>query len=62
MTATQNVTLAILRDILRKAKILAAQRNTSLSGLLAQTLIEIVALGSVCAGAAAQSGSTERQL
>lgn len=43
MTATQNVTLAIPRDILRKAKILAVQRNTSLSGLLAQTLIKIVA-------------------
>lgn len=43
MTVTQNVTLAIPRDILRKAKILAAQRNTSLSSLLTQTLIEMVA-------------------
>lgn len=42
MEATQNVTLAIPKDILRKAKILAVQRNTSLSGLLTQTLVEMV--------------------
>ena len=43
MTATtQNVTLAIPRHILRKAKILAVQKNTSLSGLLTQTLTELV--------------------
>jgi hypothetical protein len=39
---TQNVTLAIPKDILRKAKILAVQKNTSLSGLLTQTLVDIV--------------------
>jgi hypothetical protein len=39
---TQNVTLSIPKDILRKAKILAVRRNTSLSGLLTQTLAEIV--------------------
>jgi hypothetical protein len=39
---TQNVTLAIPKDVLRKAKILAVQKNTSLSGLLTQTLAEIV--------------------
>ncbi len=43
MENTQNVTLAIPKDILRKAKILAVQKNTSLSGLLAQTLTDLVA-------------------
>ena len=42
METTQNVTLAIPKDILRKAKILAVQRNTSLSGLLTQTLADLV--------------------
>jgi hypothetical protein len=42
MESTQNITLAIPKDILRKAKILAVQRNTSLSGLLTQTLAELV--------------------
>ena len=42
MKPTQNVTLAIPKDILRKAKIIAVQKNTSLSGLLTQTLVEIV--------------------
>ena len=42
MNTTQNVTLAIPRNILRKAKILAVQKNTSLSGLLTQTLLELV--------------------
>jgi hypothetical protein len=42
MEAIQNVTLAIPKDILRKAKILAIQKNTSLSGLLTQTLVEMV--------------------
>jgi hypothetical protein len=40
---TQNVTLAIPKDILRKAKIMAIERNTSLSGLLTQTLEDLVA-------------------
>ena len=39
---TQNVTLTIPKDILRKAKILAVQKNTSLSGLLTQKLAEAV--------------------
>ena len=43
METTQNVTLAIPKDILRKAKIIAVQRNTSLSGLLTQTLTDLVA-------------------
>jgi hypothetical protein len=42
MESTQNVTLSIPKDILRKAKILAIQKNTSLSGLLTQTLEELV--------------------
>jgi hypothetical protein len=43
MDKIQNVTLSIPKDILRKAKILAVNRNTSLSGLLTQTLTELVA-------------------
>jgi hypothetical protein len=43
MDTIQNVTLAIPKDILRKAKILAVQKNTSLSGLLTQTLADLVA-------------------
>jgi hypothetical protein len=42
MNTTQNVTLAIPRHILRKAKILAVQKNTSLSGLLTRTLTDLV--------------------
>jgi Family of unknown function (DUF6364) len=38
----QNVTLSIPKETLRKAKILAVRRNTSLSGLLSQTLEELV--------------------
>lgn len=43
METTQNVTLAVPKDVLRKAKILAVQKNTSLSGLLTQTLTDLVA-------------------
>lgn len=43
MVTTQNVTLAIPKDVLRKAKILAVQKNTSLSALLTQTLENLVA-------------------
>jgi hypothetical protein len=39
---TQNITLSIPKDTLRKAKILAVRRNTSLSGLLTRTLEELV--------------------
>jgi hypothetical protein len=42
MKTTQNVTLAIPKNLLRKAKILAIQKNTSLSGLLTQTLADLV--------------------
>jgi hypothetical protein len=38
----QNVTLSIPKSILYKAKLLAVERQTSLSGLLVQALIEIV--------------------
>lgn len=43
MATTQNVTLAIPKDVLRKAKLLAVEKNTSLSGLLTQTLSNLVA-------------------
>ena len=42
MTTTQNVTLSLPKDLLRKAKILAIEKNTSLSGLLTQTLRNMV--------------------
>jgi hypothetical protein len=42
MEPTQNITLSIPKKVLRKAKILAIHKNTSLSGLLTQTLIELV--------------------
>ncbi len=34
----QNVTISLSRQLLRKAKILAARRDTSISGLLAQQI------------------------
>jgi len=39
----QNVTISIPKDVLRKAKHLAIDRQTSLSGLLTKTLEEMVA-------------------
>lgn len=39
----QNVTLSLPKETLRKAKILAAERQTSLSALLTETVEEIVA-------------------
>ncbi|HHU75713.1 MAG TPA: CopG family transcriptional regulator [Firmicutes bacterium] len=38
----QNVTLSLPKDVLRKAKHIAIDKETSLSGLLAKTLAEIV--------------------
>jgi hypothetical protein len=38
----QNVTISLSREILRKAKILAARRETSISGLLASQLEALV--------------------
>lgn len=40
---TQNITLALRKEILRKAKAIAAKEGTSLSGLLANALEELVA-------------------
>ena len=39
---TQNVTLSIPKEILRKVKLLAVQRETSISGLLTQALEKLV--------------------
>jgi hypothetical protein len=39
---TQNITLALPKALLRKAKIVAAQRETSVSALLTATLEELV--------------------
>jgi hypothetical protein len=40
---TQNITLALPKDVLRKAKLMAVERGTSLSGLLTRVLVEMVA-------------------
>ncbi len=40
---TQNVTLSLPKDLVRKAKIIAVERQTSISGLLKDLLAEIVA-------------------
>jgi Family of unknown function (DUF6364) len=39
---TRNITLAIPRDVLRKAKMIAVRRDTSVSGLLTSYLREVV--------------------
>ena len=39
---TRNVTLALPRALLRKVKLLAVERDTSISGLLTEFLEEIV--------------------
>ncbi len=39
---TQNVTLSIPKHILQRAKLLAVQRNQSLSGLLTGLLIDLL--------------------
>lgn len=38
----QNVTISLNRQLLKKAKILAAQRETSISGLLAREIESLV--------------------
>jgi len=38
----QNVTISLSRQILKKARILAARRETSISGLLAQEIESLV--------------------
>ncbi|MEO7189718.1 MAG: hypothetical protein ABI051_01530 [Vicinamibacterales bacterium] len=40
--STQNITVRLGRRTLRKAKVLAARRNTSISGLLAQQIESLV--------------------
>jgi predicted transcriptional regulator len=42
MTAKQNLTVQLDREIIRKAKILAAKRGTSVSGLIASQIRESV--------------------
>jgi len=39
---TQNITLSISKDVLRKAKLIAVQRGTSVSALLSQALEHLV--------------------
>lgn len=41
-STSQNVTVRLDRRTLRRAKVLAAQRNTSISGLLAQQIESLV--------------------
>ncbi|MGH9369001.1 MAG: ribbon-helix-helix protein, CopG family [Thermoanaerobaculia bacterium] len=41
-TETQNITLALPKQLLRKVKLLAVERETSVSGLLRQALEELV--------------------
>jgi hypothetical protein len=42
-TEKQNVTLSLSRRVLKKARILAARRETSISGLLSQEVESLVA-------------------
>ncbi len=39
---TQNITLSLPKDVLLKVKLIAVQRQTSVSGLLTQTLERLV--------------------
>ena len=39
---TQNITLSLPKKVLRKVKLLAVERGTSISGLLTQVLEEMV--------------------
>ena len=39
---TQNITLSVPKEILLKVKLIAVQRQTSVSGLLTETLARIV--------------------
>lgn len=40
--ATKNITLTMPEDLVRRAKVLAAQRDTSVSGLVARLLEQLV--------------------
>ena len=48
---TQNITLALPKSVLRRIKALAAQRHTSVSRLLTETLQDLVARETGYAGA-----------
>lgn len=39
---TQNITLSLPKDVLRKVKLIAVRRDTSVSGLLTETLERLV--------------------
>ena len=41
-TEKQNVTISVSRDTVRKARMLAARRSTSISGLLAEQIEKLV--------------------
>lgn len=41
-TEKQNITISLSRQVLRKAKILAARRETSVSGLLAHQIESLI--------------------
>ena len=40
--STQNITLSLPKEIVRRVKVLAAQRGTSVSGMLTRALEEIL--------------------
>lgn len=40
--ATRNITLALPEDVVRQAKVLAAQRDTSVSALVTELLTQLV--------------------
>jgi len=42
MMETQNITLSLPKDVLLKVKLIAVKRQTSVSGLLTQTLENLV--------------------
>ncbi|HHY58293.1 MAG TPA: hypothetical protein GYA08_22975 [Chloroflexi bacterium] len=44
---TQNVTLAIPKDVLHKARKIAVDRQTSLSSMMTQALLDLVSYGGV---------------
>ena len=47
----QNITVAIEQDLLRRARVLAAERGTSVSRLLADELERLVGAAESCARA-----------
>lgn len=51
----QNVTISLPPQLLKKAKILAARRETSISGLLAQEIESLVAREDTCEHAERQA-------